>query len=375
MEDFKIALVGCGRVAQKHLKAINYLNRPSRKRAFRISLSHLVDPNREAAEVLADAYTGVEKPLICRSLDQVFGQSSDPTLASDSGSGPDLVAITTPSGLHFQQAKLALDKDCHVLVEKPICLKLAEADKLVSLAENRGKKIVVGHIYRYFPILNDLVRDLRSGLFGKPLYGVVQVRWGHDQAYYNQADWRGSWELDGGAVMNQSIHGLDLVHWLLGEPDLISARGCLARQSHAIEAEDLGLGIFEFADNIWLNLEGTTNTDPNLHEASFFVRYTGGEIRARLLGKEISLSIRDKAGRELKYAYLWRYLRKVVRKQGFSYLGQLFNPHTGIYLDLAESILEDRHPLAPGQCGRTSLDMVLALYRSDWGNAGPSPMV
>ena len=175
--------------------------------------------------------------------------------------------------------------------------------------------------------------------------------------------------------MNQSIHGLDLAHWLLGEPDLLSARGCLARQCHTIEAEDLGLGIFEFAENIWLNLEGTTNTDPDLHEASFFIRYTGGEIRARLLGKEISLSIRDKDGRELKYAYLWRYLRKAVRRQGVSYLGQVSNPHTAIYLDLAESILEDRQPLAPGQCGRSSLDMVLALYRSEWGNAGPSPML
>ncbi|HZJ68644.1 MAG TPA: Gfo/Idh/MocA family oxidoreductase, partial [Candidatus Eisenbacteria bacterium] len=230
------------------------------------------------------------------------------------------------------------------------------------LAEENQCKIAIGHIYRYFPVIGLLVKELEKGRFGRPLYGNVQVRWGHDQAYYDQAAWRGSRELDGGSIMNQSIHAMDLMHWLLGEPELLRAKGAVTTQIHDIESEDLGFGIFEFSDDRWFVLEGTTNTDPARPEASFFLRCSKGEIRAGILNSKLQFSVRDDQAKEVKNRYIWQEIKERISKEGLSYLLEMGNPHTGIYIDLIESILADKEPLANGSSGLQALEMVLALY-------------
>lgn len=352
----KIALVGCGRVAEKHLQAINYLTKKNKNRVKRVELTALVDPFAEARQRILEKYKNRNQVNFFDSLEQMFS-----SLANDKNK-PDLVAITTPSSQHYKQAKLALENDCHLFIEKPIALKLDHATEILNLAENKNKKIAVGHIFRYFPVIGLVAADLAEGIFGKPLYGNVSVRWGHDQAYYDQASWRGTREHDGGSIMNQSIHALDLMHWLLGEPELLSAKGSLSTQIHQIESEDLGFGIFEFADDRWLSVEGTTNTDPNRPEASFFLRYTKGEIRAGILAGKISFSILDQNGQQLRLKYLKRDIFQRIKQEGFSYLFQISNPHTGIYVDLINAISSDQKPLADGLSGLKALEMVLALY-------------
>ena len=285
------------------------------------------------------------------------------TNLNDVNEKPDIVAITTPSSQHYTQAKLALENDCHVFIEKPIAMKLEHAQELQILAGQYNKKIVIGHIYRYFPVIGLVAQDIVQGMFGKPLYGTVSVRWGHDQAYYDQAAWRGTREHDGGAIMNQSIHALDLMHWLLGEPDLISVKGAISTQIHQMESEDLGFGIFELADNRWLMLEGTTNTEPTRQEASFFVRLTQGDIKAGISSGKISFSVFDSNGKQLKKWYIKREITQRIKTEGFSYLLQMGNPHTAIYIDLIDSIFHDRQPLADVVSGVKSLELVLALYQ------------
>ncbi len=366
MRTLKIALIGCGVVSRKHLKAIRYYSRKRKNADFRLSLSALIDPNQKAAEgLLADySLSDSETPVrIFPATDIFYAAVREGTIEK-----PDIVAITTPSGLHYEQVLEALRNDCHVFVEKPITLCLKQAKELLELASTKHLKIAVGHIYRYFPVVSLLERELSAGQFGKALYGNVVIRWGHDQAYYDSAAWRGTRNMDGGAIMNQSIHGLDLMHWLLGTPEFRSAKGSVTRQLHEMEAEDLGFGIFEFADNIWLSLEGTTNTNPKRQEASFFVKYEKAEIRASIINKKISFSIRDQAGNELKNKYFRRYFTALIRECGLSYLKQIGNPHSAIYFDLTQAILYDEIPLADGQSGFRALQLVTALYQ----NAGVS---
>ena len=351
MQRLKVAIVGCGRVALKHLKAINYFNKSRKNTDFILELIALVDPLEAAKNNIAKHYKGNNQIAFYTDLLELFANEKI-----------DILAITTPSGLHYQQAKTGLSNGSHLLIEKPITMNAKEAEELLELATTKQLKIAVGHIYRYFPIMAQLYADLQKGKFGKPLFGNVQVRWGHDQAYYDQAAWRGTREHDGGAIMNQSIHAMDLMHMLLGEPQLISVKGAVTTQIHEMESEDLGFGIFELDDNIWFVLEGTTNTDPSRPEASFFVKYLEGEIRASLLAGKISFSVIDANGKEQRTSYLINEIKETVVKNGFSYLKQLANPHTGIYLDLATSIVKDTEILADGKSGLTALQMVLALY-------------
>ncbi|HHU52745.1 MAG TPA: Gfo/Idh/MocA family oxidoreductase [Clostridiaceae bacterium] len=355
----KIALAGCGRVADKHLKALNYLTNNNKKHGQRAELIALIDPVPQARQRILSGY-GFSRDNIQEydCLEDMFE-----TNVNDSHMKPDIVAITTPSSQHYTQAKQALENDCHVFIEKPIAMQLEHAQELRLLAEQNYKKIVVGHIYRYFPVIGLVAQDIAQGMFGKPLYGTVSVRWGHDQTYYDQATWRGTREHDGGAIMNQSIHALDLMHWLLGEPELISAKGAISTQIHRIESEDLGFGIFEFADDRWLMLEGTTNTEPARPEASFFVRLTQGDVKAGISSGRISFSVFDSNGKQLKNRYIRREIFRRIKTEGFSYLLQMGNPHTAIYIDLIDSISNDRQPLADVVSGINSLKLVLALYQ------------
>ena len=342
----RCAVVGCGKVALKHLNAVRH----HRQDLF---LAGLVAIRPEAAaDLLRQAGMGGEAARV-----PVY-PSLDIMLENEK---VDLVAITTPSGSHFTLAKAALLAGKHVLVEKPLTLSVPEADELLALARANGLQIAVGHIYRYFPVVQALEADLRAGRFGRVLYGDVKVRWGHDQAYYDAAAWRGTWAQDGGALMNQSIHALDLMTWLLGGR-VQAACGWIDRQMHQMEAEDLGLALFRLDNGTRLLLEGTTNTDHRRPEASFTVICSAGDIRAGLRDGKPWLDITDCRGRSLAGRYLRRYLQETWQQGGIRALLQLKNPHTALYGDLIEAIRLNRPPLADGTSGREAVAAVLALY-------------
>jgi UDP-N-acetyl-2-amino-2-deoxyglucuronate dehydrogenase len=273
------------------------------------------------------------------------------------------VAITTPSGTHYALASQAIAAGAHVLVEKPLTLSLTEADSLLAAARDRGVRVAVGHIYRFFPLVQALEKDLRAGKFGRILQGDVKVRWGHDQAYYDQAAWRGTWAQDGGALMNQSIHALDLMTWLLGSP-VREVSGWIDRQTHKMEAEDFGLAMLRLENGSYCQVEGTTSTDPHRQEASFYILGTEGEIRGGIMGGKPFMEIRDRRGHPLTGAYLRRFLREKLREGGLPALLQLKNPHSALYGDLVRSIREGGEPLADGMSGRQAVELILAIYQS-----------
>ncbi|MDD3866964.1 MAG: Gfo/Idh/MocA family oxidoreductase [Eubacteriales bacterium] len=349
MKQLKVAIVGCGVVAAKHLRAIHTL-----KKAYR--LCAVVDARPEAAVSLLKRFKlsggGPSAIGVYDTVSTMLEECS-----------PDLVAVTTPSGSHYSIALASLNAGCHVLVEKPLTLDLKEARHLLAVAEQQGLQIAVGHIYRFFPLVGLLRDDLRSGRFGRLFYGDVKVRWGHDQAYYDQAAWRGTWHADGGALMNQSIHALDLMTWLLGQP-VERVSGWIDRQAHVMEAEDFGLAMLQLANGVYCQLEGTTNTDPKQQEASFYICGSDGEIRAGIRAGKPYVKVRDRSGRRLTRHYLWRYVKALLRTAGPAGFAQLKNPHTGLYRDLADAISQHRPPLADGRSGLLAVEQVLAIYQS-----------
>lgn len=344
----RVALIGCGRIAVKHVKAI------LRKKSG-LSLCAVVDTNPDAFNKLLDG-AGIKGKRAQRLLQNTplyrdYAEMLD-------REKPDITAVTVPSGLHYPICTAAVNAGSHVLLEKPMSMRASEAKSLYELSKKTGKKIAMGHIYRYFPIVGNLQRDVANGRFGKISHGSVIVRWGHDQAYYDSASWRGTWKSDGGALMNQSVHAIDLLCWLMNG-DAISATAMLARRFHEMEAEDIACGSLTLDNGALCQVEGTTNSPSDDHEASFYLLGSEGSFRIGLRKGLPFFDIRIRGKKKNR-----EYFMKELKEKGIRALLRLTNPHAGIYEDLREAIEENRQPIADAKSGWTSVETVLALYSS-----------
>lgn len=376
----KFALVGLGRAARHHLMALRV-----QQKKGRAELIAVADANQAAADKALHTHAKAyfrDVPIYA-SLGEILEHCQ-----------PDVVAITTPSGSHKALAMEALAAGCHLLVEKPIAMSSEDAREICEAAEKAGKRVALGHVYRYFPLVDQVQHDLKNGRFGRIYYGTVQVRWGHDQAYYDSAPWRGTRAADGGVVMNQSVHALDLMRWLLCVDDNDSSETSEAyrtpetlvpsgvsevsdlskgpetsvkafcdRQSHRMESEDLGLALFRFGNDSYLSYEGTTSSEPSAQEASFYICAEKGEIRARLYRKKISCEMIENGGKRITRQYIRRWLGRELKKEGLAALTQIGNPHYFIYSDLIEAICEKRDPRASARDGLASVAMVEGIYK------------
>ena len=346
---FSYALIGCGRVSVKHIKAVLKKNSP-----YRFVAIADTDPSAPSRLFTAVGLPRRETDNLQKNIH--FYTDYQELLETEK---PDVTAITTPSGLHCAMAAAAMKVGSHILLEKPMAMSSLEVRELCNISRSTGREIAMGHIYRYFPIVGLIREDIRKGIFGEISHGSVQVRWGHDQAYYDQAVWRGSWKSDGGALMNQSIHALDLMCWLMDSPAL-SASATIAQRYHKMEAEDVGLGFLELQSGALCQIEGTTNTSTLRHEASFHITGSRGSISLGLRSGRPFFDIRDERGKSKNKHYFARQLKL----SGWKSIPDFFNPHIGIYDDLAESIRNNRRPIADALSGCTSVEMVLALYKS-----------
>ncbi len=213
----RFALVGCGRISANHVEALL-------QHAGRAELVALCD-NRPEALAAAVAKTGVTGFVSLEAL-----------LA---GSDADIVVLATPSGLHPRQAMRVAQAGRHVLSEKPMATKWDEGMQMVRSCREAGVKLFVVKQNRLNPTLQRLKSALDSGRFGAIHLACVNVFWTRPQSYYDDAPWRGRWDMDGGAFLNQASHYVDMVDWLVGPVDSVHAyTATLARD---IEAEDTGV--------------------------------------------------------------------------------------------------------------------------------------
>jgi UDP-N-acetyl-2-amino-2-deoxyglucuronate dehydrogenase len=247
------AIIGCGRIAPRHAQALAELPEAN--------LVAACDIIESRAHHFAQKYGCVPYTDYRSILDR---------------SDIDIVSVCVPSGLHVQIAQAVAQAGKHVLVEKPIALNLADADALIRTCESAGVTLGVVLQNRFNPPMRDLRHLVDSGKLGRIVLGNATVRWYRPQEYYEDG-WHGTWAMDGGALMNQSIHHIDALQWLMG--DVASVFAYTDTLVHRMEAEDVGVAVVRFKSGALGIIEGSTVTYPENLEGSVSLFGERGSVK------------------------------------------------------------------------------------------------
>lgn len=269
---------------------------------------------------------------------------------------PDFVAVCTESGKHSAIAIDCLDAGCNVLIEKPIALSIADADSIIDKVKRTGLKAGTCHQNRFNASIQRARREIDKGSFGKLLYGTAQIRWNRSMDYYQQAEWRGTWEQDGGALMNQCIHNIDLLRWMMGGK-VLEVIGAIANQNHPyIKTEDFGVAIVRFENDTYGIIEGTTNTYPSNLEETLSLFGQNGTVE--IGGESVNriLTWRVKGDEEKEEEIMNKYYEAPPNVYGFG--------HNLVYKDMIEAIIDNRQPYITVQDGKEAVELVLGIYKS-----------
>ena len=333
----KYALIGCGRIATNHVKAV--INNG-------LDFTAACDVKMEQIEILL-AKHGLEKDTSIKRYSDYKKMIEENDL--------DLVAIATESGIHAEIALYCIDHGVNCIIEKPIAMSIQDADEIVRRSEEKNVKVSACHQNRFNVAVQEMRKALEAGRFGKLSHGSVHVRWNRNEGYYAQAPWRGKWASDGGALMNQCIHGIDLLRWMIGD-EIEEVYGQTRQQFHNyLEAEDIGMAVVKFKNGAIATIEGTTNVYPeNLEEALYLFGETGTVKLGGTSTNNIDVwQFADETDDDNK--------NKGLEEATSNVYG---NGHTSLYADMIDAIENDRKPYVDAVAGRNALELVLAIYQS-----------
>ena len=267
----------------------------------------------------------------------------------------DLVAIGSPSGLHATHGIAAAQRGLHVLTEKPIEITTRRADLLIDAAERSGVKLGVMFQDRLKPGIRQLQQWIGTGVIGKPLLVDARVKWYRPPEYYGQSRWRGTLALDGGgALINQAVHTIDLLLWLLG--DVVRVQSRTATALHAIETEDTALAILEFSSGALGVLQATTAAYPGYPRR---LEVTGSEGTVILEQDRILAAHLRNAP-----AGFVEGLAPDENQSASSAVVSDFRGHQALLEDFIRAIQQDTAPICDGREGRRSIALVETIYRA-----------
>lgn len=332
----KAGLIGCGRIgAKKHIDAFAM-------NTDHVTLAGVCDIEAARAQQASEAYhhkTGMTT--------EVYDDYAD-ILKTDC----DWVSIATESGNHYSIVMDALDAGKHVLVEKPMALDKHEMDQMIDRAKSLRLNLGVCFQNRFNPAVQELRKKIDKQAFGKIFHISARILWNRNQAYYAQAPWRGTRKMDGGTLMNQCSHNIDLLQWMAGSTPQ-SIQGVTRNLAHPyLETEDFGAGIITFQNGVIGMIEGTSNVYPTNLEETLSVF---GEKGTVVLG-----------GLAVNRIQTWRFegednhpfmhLPDPDTVYGFG--------HTPLFKDFCQSIIEKRPPAIPGEEGKKAVEIVLGIYQS-----------
>lgn len=333
----KYALIGCGRIAVNHMKAA--INNE-------LEIVAVCDVLEEKMEELLAKY-GLEK-------DESIKRYTDYKKMVDELK-PDLVSIATESGIHAEIALHCIDKGVNLIIEKPMAMSIEDANKIINLAEEKNVKVSACHQNRFNVAIQKLRKAVESGRFGKLSHGSIHVRWNRNAGYYEQAPWRGTWEQDGGALMNQCIHGIDLLRWMMGD-EIEEIYGATRQQFHDyLEAEDVGMAVIKFKNGAIGTIEGTTNVFPKNLEETLYIFGENGTVKI--------------GGTSTNNIDVWDFAVETEEDQQNKGLEEetsnvYGNGHTSLFADVMDAIENDRKPYVDAVAGRNALEVVLSIYKS-----------
>ena len=331
----KYALIGCGRISPNHIAAAG---------SNEMEYVGLCDIDRDAMRDKAERFA----------LDAVPRYTDYHEMLERER--PELVAIATESGKHAAIALDCIDFGCNLIIEKPIALSLEDADAIIRSAGEKGVKVCVSHQNRFNKSIRKIREALETGRFGRMFYGTAHVRWCRDEGYYSCAKWRGTWEQDGGALMNQCIHNIDLLRWMMGD-EVDQVVGMTDRLGHGyIEAEDLGIGLVRFKNGSYGIIEGTTDVYPKNLEETLYLFGEKGTVKAG--GQSVNRIEEWRFSDDLDEpeSVIARFAENPPNVYGFG--------HTPLYGDVIEAIKSGREPYVNAEAGRRALELVLAIYKS-----------
>ena len=273
----------------------------------------------------------------------------------------DVVCVCVPSGLHAEVGVRAARAGKHLVVEKPIDVTLAAADRLIEAARTAGVALTVISQHRFDPGLLELKRLLGDGVLGRLVLAEASTKWYRTQAYYDSAAWRGTWAMDGGSLLNQGIHYVDLLRWCMGPVAEVTA--LCATQAHQVEVEDTALAIVRFGSGAVGTILSSTAAFPGFPQ------------RLEVTGTDGTVIVED-----------GRIVRRAFGTQsgdtgpgdagpgdgaGPGAIGAAADPaaievasHAAQIADLLAAIEEGRAPAVDGQAGRDALEIVCAVYES-----------
>lgn len=332
----KYALIGCGRISVNHVAAALDNNLEI------VALCDIVNENIDDKFTKFNLSDNIKKYTDYKDM-----------LVKEK---PELVAIATESGKHAQIALDCIEAGCNLIIEKPIALSLNDADLIIKKAEEKGVKVCACHQNRFNKSIRKIREAVEHGRFGKMFHGTAHIRWNRGKDYYTQAPWRGTWEQDGGALMNQCIHNIDLLRWMMGD-DIIEVVGFTDRLNHDyIDAEDLGIALIRFSNGSYGIIEGTVNVYPQNMEETLYLFGESGSIKA--------------GGKSVNVIEEWRFgdglddMDEVKRKYHENPPNVYGYGHIPLYADVIDSIVNDRQPYVDASAGRRALELVLAIYKA-----------
>jgi len=327
----RIAVVGCGRIAKKHFEAI-------RKHAEYLDLVAVCDINQNVLDQYVSEY-GVQGYI---SMAEMLSEVT-----------PDIVAICTPSGIHPEQTVLAAKHGVHVMTEKPMATRWNDGLRMVRACDEFGVRLFVVKQNRRNSTLQLLHKAIAEKRFGRIYMVNINVFWTRPQEYYDSAKWRGTWELDGGAFMNQASHYVDLIDWLVGPVDSVQAM--TATQARDIEVEDTGVMNIRWRSGTLGSMSVTMLTYPKNYEGSITI-----------VGEKGTVRVGGVAVNEIEHWDFEDEQEYDSQIKGASYeTSSVYGfGHPLYYKNVIDVLQGDVEPETDGREGLKSLEVLIAAYLS-----------
>lgn len=332
----KYALIGCGRVSPNHIVAATKNG---------LDIVGLCDISKNAVYELKEKYPLIKNVKFYKDYREMIESEK-----------PELVAIATESGLHADIAVDCINAGCNVIIEKPIALSIRDADRIIEAAERMKVKVAANHQNRFNASIQKIRSAVEANRFGKIFYATTQIRWCRTESYYKQAPWRGTWDMDGGALMNQCIHNIDLLNWMLGE-DPVEVISMTDNLNHNyIEGEDIGLAIVKYKNGAYGLVEGTVNVYGGNLEEAFCIFGQNGTVKA---DGTINNLIEN-----------WRFAddlddEDAIKNEFSATIDHIYGQgHTPLYADMIDAIKNNRAPYVDVYAGKKAMELVLAIYKA-----------
>ena len=333
----KYCLIGCGRISTNHIKAAIGNN---------LDIVGVCDIVAEKMEAVLAANSIGDDSSIHRYTDyKKMIEVEKPTL----------VSIATESGKHAEIALYCIEHGVNTIIEKPMAMNLHDADRIIEAAERKGLVVSVCQQCRFNKSVQAVRKALEEGRFGVLSHASINVYWNRNKGYYDHDSWRGTWKDDGGCLMNQCIHGCDLLRWMMGT-DIDTVYGVTANRLHGyLETEDVGSAVVKFKNGTIGVVEGTGNVFKNNLEETLYI--FGSDGRVKLGGNSANnIEVWDFADEREEDTLAKGLLEPAPNVYGHG--------HTRLFADVHDAIVQGRRPYVTVHDGRTALELILAIYKS-----------